>query len=125
MRSMAPFSFAGLFVACLCWAQLAPQAPQAAYEGQNVGSVSLIANPHRDLTALNAVVTQKTGEPYAQKKVDESVSILQQKGNFEKVRVEVVPEVDGLRLNFVLEPAWYLGVLQFPGVTKTFSYTRL
>lgn len=125
MRSIAPFSFVGFFVACLCWAQLAPKAPQAAYEGQNVSSVSLIANPHRDLDPLRSVVTQKAGEPYSQKKIDESVSALQQKGDFEKVRVEVVPEIRGLRVNFILEPAWYLGVLQFSGATKSFSYTRL
>jgi hypothetical protein len=43
-------------------AQFAPQGPQAAYEGQNVIAVSLIANPHRDLEPLRSVLTQKAGE---------------------------------------------------------------
>ncbi len=106
-------------------AQLAPPGPQAAYEGQNVSAVSLLANPHRDLAPLRSVITQKAGEPYSQQKVEESAAALQQKGGFEKVQVNLVPEIQGLRLNFVLEPAWYLGVVEFPGVEKRFSYTRL
>lgn len=106
-------------------AQLAPQAPQAAYEGQNVSAVALIANPHRNLEPLLPLVAQKAGEAYSDQKVQQSVMALQQAGGFEKVRVEVVPEIQGLRLNFVLEPAWYLGVIAFPGAKKDFSYTRL
>ncbi len=114
-----------MFSACAALAQLAPQGPQAAYEGQSVSAVSLIANPHRDLESLRSVLTQKAGEPYSQEKVEESAAALQQKGGFEKVQVNVVPEIQGLRLNFVLEPAWYLGVVEFPGVAKRFSYTQL
>lgn len=122
MRSSILFVF---FSACAALAQLAPQGAQAAYEGQNVSAVSLIANPHRDLEPLRSVVTQKAGEPYSQQKVEESAAALQQEGGFEKVLVNVVPEIQGLRLNFVLEPAWYLGVVDFPGLEKRFTYTRL
>jgi outer membrane protein insertion porin family len=113
------------FGACAALAQLAPPGPQAAYEGQTVSAVSLIANPHRELEPLRSVVTQKAGEPYSENKVAESTAALQQKGGFEKVQVNVLPELQGLRLNFILEPAWYLGVVQFPGAEKYFSYTRL
>ena len=109
---------------CVAGAQKAPAGPQAAYEGQNVSVVSLIANPHRDLEPFREVVSQKAGEPYSKKKVQESAAALQQKGSFGQVRVEVIPEIQGLRLNFVLEPAWYVGVVEFPGAER-FSYTRL
>jgi outer membrane protein assembly factor BamA len=88
------------------FAQLAPQAPTALYEGQNVSAVSLIANPHRDLQSLVPLVTQKQGEPYSQQKIEASRDALQQTGQFQKVQVSVVPEVSGLRLNFLLEPAY-------------------
>jgi outer membrane protein insertion porin family len=106
-------------------AQLAPQAPQAAYEGQNVSAISLIANPHRNLEPLRAVVTQKAGEPYSEAKIQASAKALQQAGGFPKVDVNVEPEITGLRINFLLEPAYYLGVAEFPGAEKNFSYTRL
>jgi len=106
-------------------AQLAPQAPQAAYVGQNVSAISLIANPHRNLDPLRELVTQKAGDPYSEVKIQASAKALQQAGGFPKVEVNVEPEITGLRINFLLEPAFYLGVVEFPGAGKNFSYTRL
>ncbi len=114
-----------LLVATAALGQLAPQAPQSAYEGQKVSAVSLIANPHRDLRPLLSVVTQKAGEPYSEEKIEASAAALKKAGDFPKVQVNVVPEIAGLRVNFLLEPAYYLGVVEFPGVGKYFSYTRL
>ena len=114
-----------LFAAAPASAQLAPQAPQAAYEGQPVSAVSMIANPHRDPEPLRPYLTQKPGEPYSAAKIEATAQALQKAGGFEKVEVNVVPEVSGLRINFLLEPAFYLGVVDFPGVGKYFSYTRL
>jgi outer membrane protein insertion porin family len=123
--AMRPSLAAFLLIGASAFAQLAPQAPQAAYEGQNVSAVSLIANPHRDLEPLRPYVTQKPGEPYSEAKIHATAEALQHAGGFPKVNVNVVPEVSGLRINFLLEPAYYLGVVDFPGVGKYFSYTRL
>ena len=114
-----------LIGAATLWAQLAPQTPQAAYEGQNVTAVSLIANPHRDLAPLLKLVTQSANSPYSADKIRQSADALKQAGNFADVRVEVVPDIAGLRVNFLLEPAYYLGVVEFPGAIKRFSYIRL
>ena len=111
--------------AAAAWAQLAPQTPQSAYEGQNVSAVSLIASPHRDLAPFFKLVTQREGKPYSQKEVEESQKALQATGQFPKVQVQVVPDVTGLRVSFLLEPAYYLGVVDFPGALKKFSFTRL
>jgi outer membrane protein insertion porin family len=113
------------FVPALAGGQLAPQVPQAAYEGQSVSAVTLVANPHRDFLPLFNVVTQRVGQPYSQKKIDESAAALKEAGHFPEVRVQVVPDIAGLRVSFLLEPAYYLGVVGFPGVEKQFSYTRL
>ena len=107
------------------FAQLAPQSPQAAYDGQNVSSVSLIANPHRDLKPLLPLVSQKVGAPYSEANIQATAQALKNAGNFPKVQVSVEPEVAGLRINFLLEPAYYLGVVEFPGAAKYFPYTRL
>lgn len=99
--------------------------PQPIYEGQNVAAIDLIGNPHRDLEPLLALVEQKAGEPYSEAKIHGSIVALEGSGHFSKVNVEVVPDTSGLRLNFLLEPAYYLGMVNFPGATKQFSYTRL
>lgn len=114
-----------IFATVAAWAQLAPQGPEPAYNGQNVSTVSLVANPRHDASPLLAMVTQKAGQPYSQHKIDESVEALKRAGNFPKVDVNVVPDITGLRVSFLLEPVYYLGAVEFPGVGKYFSYTRL
>ena len=125
MRPYAIIVFSVLLGSAGMFAQLAPKAPQAAYEGQNVSDIALIANPHRDLTSLYPLVSQQAGTPYSQEKVKESSEALQKAGHFQQVRVSVDPQISGLRVSFLLEPAYYLGVVDFPGAAKRFSYTRL
>jgi outer membrane protein insertion porin family len=119
------FVLLALSLAGTAFAQLIPQGPTTAYEGQNVSAISLIANPHRDLTLFYPLVTQKAGEPYSQAKIEASAQKLKEAGNFPKVDVTIEPEITGLRVNFLLEPAYYIGVVKFPGAEKYFSYTRL
>jgi outer membrane protein insertion porin family len=114
-----------LLLAVGAWAQIAVQAPQPVYDGQTVGEIDLIGNPHRDVEAFRPLVEQKAGEPYSQSKVEASIAALERTGQFPKVEVNIVPDLMGLRLNFLLEPAYYLGMVNFPGAAKTFSYTRL
>ncbi len=106
-------------------AQVAVQGPQSAYEGQNVAAIDLIANPHRDVEPLRPLVAQKAGQPYSQANVEASITSLERTGQFPKVQVSVVPDLSGLRLNFLLEPAYFLGIINFPGAVKVFSYSRL
>ena len=114
-----------LLFAAGSWAQVAVQPPQAVYDGQTVGAIDLIGNPHRDVESFRHLVEQKAGEPYSESKVEASIAALQRTGQFHKVEVNVVPDPAGLRLNFLLEPAYYLGMINFPEATKLFSYTRL
>ena len=106
-------------------AQLAVQGPQSIYDRQTVGAIDLIGNPHRDMEPFRTLIEQKAGEPFSQSKVEASIAALERTGQFPKVAVNVVPNPLGLRLNFLLEPAYYLGMVNFPGATKLFSYTRL
>ena len=118
-------SFLVLFVSTtLAWYQSADKASPV-YEGQSVVAVDLIANPHRDLEPLRDIPLQKAGELYSQGKIDASVHALQQAGGFPKVTVNVTPELSGVRVSFLLEPAYYLGMIDFPGAAKVFPYTRL
>ena len=126
MRSSAPsFLLCFLLFSAALLAQQSARSAREVYEGQTVTAVDLIANPHRDVEPLRASVAQQPGQPYSQEKVEASIFALQEKGGFAKVTVNVIPDVSGLRLNFLLEPAYYLGLIDFQGVTKTFSYTRL
>lgn len=114
-----------LFSTAAAFAQSASQKLKISYEGQTVGSIYLIAGPHRNTEPLLPLMLQQPGEPYSQEKIQASAAALQKAGDFRKVEVNVDPEAGGLRVSFVLEPAYYPGVIRFPEAAKHFSYTRL
>jgi outer membrane protein insertion porin family len=117
----------GLFL-ILCPVRTLSQMPTVAsrlYEGQTVSAIDLVANPHRDVEPLRSLIVQKVGEPYSDQKVQTSVAALQETGKFPKVEAQVTPDPDGLRVSFVLEPAYRLGILDFSEFGRRFSYTRL
>ena len=90
-----------------------------------MGSIELTASPHLDTEPYREFIVQKAGEPYSDQKILESIDALNHSGVFSKVQLKVQPDPGGLKLTFVLEPAYYIGMLKFPGGTKHFSYTRL
>lgn len=106
-------------------AQTKASNPPPSYQGQRVGSVELTANPHLDTEPYRKFVIQKAGEPYSDQKIQESIDALNRTGVFSQVLLKVQPDTGGLKLTFVLEPSYYLGMLKFPGATKYFSYSRL
>src|SRR5215475_9088671 len=119
-----PFFVCCLFAAA-AWGQIAMQGPQPVYEGQNVAEIDLVANPHRDVEPLRALLAQKTGQPYSQQNVEASIKALEGTGQFPKVQVSIIPDPNGLRLDFLLEPAYFLGMVDFPGTQGQFAYTRM
>lgn len=114
-----------VFLSALAWAQTQVQGPSPAYEGQKVSAIDLIGNPHRNLGPFRAFVIQKGGEPYSQAKVKASMDALEKQGHFAKVTANIVPDVSGLRIDFLLEPTYFYGVLEFPGAAQKFAYIRL
>jgi outer membrane protein assembly factor BamA len=99
--------------------------PNINYEGERVTGVDLASRPGADVEYLRSIVTQQAEQPYSNAKVEQSIAALKSTGEFSSVRVQVVPDNGGLRLTFVLEPAYYLGLVEFPGATPTFTYSRL
>src|SRR5436305_4173149 len=113
-------------LACLsASAQTKSSNPPPSYEGQRVGSVSITANPHLDTEQYRELIAQKADEPYSNQKIQQSIEALNHTGVFSKVELKVQPDPSGLKLTFVLQPAYYIGMLKFPGGTKHFSYSRL
>ena len=110
------------------WAQsegpIPTQDPRV-YEGQTVTAIDLVANPHRDTEPLRSVITQKVGQPYSHDKIGESVLALEKAGKFPKVAAQVTADPFGLRVSFILEPAYRVGIVDFSVFSRRFAYTRL
>ena len=98
---------------------------QPSYEGQKIASIDLIANPHLDLSRYRPLIVQKASEPYSNKKIQASIQALKQTNAFANVDLKVVPDPAGLKVTFVLQPAFYIGIMRFPGAIEKFRYARL
>jgi outer membrane protein insertion porin family len=108
------------------WGQAGTQpVPSVNYEGEKVIAIDLASRPEADVEYLRALLAQQADQPYSNAKIQQSISAFLATGEFSSARVQVAPESGGLRLTFVLEPAYYLGLVQFPGAVPPFSYTRL
>jgi outer membrane protein insertion porin family len=95
------------------------------YEGEKVTVIDLASQPEADVDYLRALLLQQVGQPYSNMKIQQSIAAMMATGEFTSVRVQVSPENGSLRLLFILEPAYYLGLVQFPGAVPPLSYTRL
>lgn len=107
---------------CTLFAQ---QNTKVSYEGQKIATIELVANPKISVDNLKPLVQIKPGDSYSSRQVQQTISALQSTGNFTKIDLSVVPDPAGLRITFTLEPALYFGIFDFPGATKTFTYSRL
>lgn len=108
-------------------AQQNPPAAGAAlsYEGQRVASVELAGRPEINLRVMNELIAQPINAPYRQQQIEATVAALKKSGQFQDVTVQVMPEANGLRVLFVLQPALYFGVFDFSRTASVFPYTRL
>src|ERR1700758_1872879 len=95
------------------------------YEGEKVTAIDLASQPQADVDYLRALLLQQVGQPYSNMKVQQSIAAMMSTGEFSSVRVRATPDNGSLKLLFILEPAYYLGLVQFPGAVPPLSYTRL
>lgn len=95
------------------------------YEGQKVGKIELVAHPEVNVDAYRRLVQQLPDAPYSTSKLQASLNALNRTKRFIKVELDVRPDPNGLHLIFVLQPAFYFGLVEFPGADKHFTYTRL
>lgn len=112
-----------------CAVRIAAQDAQpdtyAGFEGQKVAKVEISIKPTMDAEAFRARIKQKAGEPFSMQAIRESVAALQETHLFSKIQLSIEPDVSGLNVLFILQPAPYVGMVDFPGATKAFAYTRL
>ena len=87
--------------------------------------VEITARPAMDAESFRPLIRQKRDQPLSMEAIRESVAALQQTNEFSQVQVSIEPQLSGLRVIFILQPASYVGIISFPEAAKVFSYTRL
>ncbi|HTW60348.1 MAG TPA: POTRA domain-containing protein, partial [Terracidiphilus sp.] len=96
----------------------------SSYEGQNVTSVEIAGQPQLKSSQFASLFALRAGQRFSQDKANETAAALRAAGKFESVRVEADPEAKGVRVLFVLQPAVYFGIFEFPGAER-FPYSQL
>jgi outer membrane protein insertion porin family len=121
-----------LVLLCLAsgWPQEIPTPPNLlpSYEGQLVSTIELAGRPDltvEEINRLQSLIKQKKGQPFSLDDIDASISALKSSGLVKDVRLDVTPEPNGIRVTFVLLPAYYIGMYEFPGALRVYSYARL
>lgn len=97
----------------------------AGFEGRAVSRVEISIRPEMNVEPFRELITQKMGQPFSMSAIRESVAALQKTNQFSKIQVSVTPGQAGLDVLFILHPAYYVGLISFPGATQQFVYTQL
>jgi outer membrane protein insertion porin family len=116
-----------LLIVALVTAAPAQENQPSTYEGfagRNVSKVDIAASPVMNVEVFRPLIKLKDGEPFSIAAIRESVAALQKTALFSQVQVKVEPEQSGVHVTFLLQPAFYVGMVYFPGA-KAFSYTRM
>jgi outer membrane protein insertion porin family len=109
----------------LLFAQNAQPTSYAGFDGQQVSSVDVAVRPGVDPEAIGQLIKIQVGKPFSTEAMRESVQALQRTNSFSQVQVSLQPEQAGLNVLFILQPADYVGVVEFPGTGTRFPYTAL
>ena len=97
----------------------------ASYIGQKIAIIEVAGQPDQTYAKLQNLISVKPGEPLREADIDASVANLKQRANISNVTLDVEPQADGVQVTFVLHPAIYVGMYEFPGATGRYAYSRL
>jgi len=89
-----------------------------------VVAVEVAGRPGLDDTKLESLLVQRKDEPFSKDKVEQSIDALKKSGAAKEIELDIRPEPEGIRIIFVLQPAMYFGIYEFPGAER-FAYSRL
>jgi outer membrane protein insertion porin family len=94
------------------------------FEGRTVSKVDIAKSPQMNVDVFRPLIKLKEGEPFSIAAIRESVDALQKTKLFSQVQVKVESEQSGVHVTFLLQPAFYVGMISFPGASS-FSYPRM
>src|SRR5262245_34225368 len=112
-RALPSFIFAALVLAGTAFSQttsgtssgVVNEAELLAYEGQVVSLVELAGRPDLDTEQLQQLIPIHTGERLSRARILEAINALRSTHRFNDVQLDLRPELDGVRVTFILQPA--------------------
>lgn len=96
----------------------------SSYEGQNVSSIQVAGRPGITAAQYSRFFVQQVGQPFSRDRVERTAAALKADGHFDQVLTQVEPEPNGVGILFIVKPADYIGIFEFPGAQQ-FPYSKL
>src|SRR5579862_3385309 len=125
LHACAVLLFLVISIAVPCRAQQFPTLGVSNYVGQNVSSIDVAGRPGISYDSVQSDVAVKPNQPLTEKDVNATVSALKDRLGVKDVAVNLQPSAEGVQIEFVLRPAVWVGMYDFPGALGEFPYTRL
>jgi outer membrane protein assembly factor BamA len=94
------------------------------FEGQIVSRVEVAGRPDLETQELQQLIPIHAGERFSPAKADEAIAVLKRATQSEAIQLDLRPEIEGVRVIFIPQPAFYVGIYQFPGAER-FPYGLL
>src|SRR5215510_12194859 len=94
------------------------------YEGQKISSVEFAGQPDLNADEMMPMAAIRSGDDFSASRIEQTLDAVRRTGKFKEVQLDLRPEQEGVRVLFVLQPAIYFGIYQFPGAER-FPYSSL
>jgi len=101
-----------------------PRSELLSYEGQKISSVEFAGQPDLNVDEMMPMLAVRSGDDFSGSKIEQTLEAVRRMGKFTEVQLDLRPEQEGVRVLFVLQPAIYFGMYQFPGAER-FAYSSL
>jgi outer membrane protein assembly complex protein YaeT len=95
--------------------QDSPQSSSSGYDGKTIQTLDLPGVAGSDRDHLLQLLPLKVGTPLDRDRVRDSIRVLYATGRFADIQAEVAPSGDGVSLNFVTSPNFFVGAVEVEG----------
>ena len=133
--TMRVLTLMALSAALTCVANAGPQqdtqqqAPFATslegFEGRTVSRVEIALAPDKNAALARSLIQQQAGQPLSRDAIMQSVAALQKHQEYRQVQLSVDPDAKGVRLVFLIQPVYRIGLISFPAAAEKLSYSQL
>lgn len=106
-------------------APVSPTPSLEGFEGRTVSKVLVALAPEQDVQLARSLIQQQAGKPLSHDAIMESVAALQQHEEYRNVQLSIEPDSKGVRLVFLIQPVYHVGLISFPTAADKLPYSQL
>ena len=95
------------------------------FAGRTVSKVEIGLAPNKNAALARSLIQQEAGKPLSLDAIAQSVAALQKHEEYRRVQLSISPDAKGVRLVFLIQPVYRIGLISFPGAAEKLAYPQL